>query len=245
VVLLIVNVHPLHRITAGDYRMSTLRRVAVDLLPFALLSIATMALSVVALHPGEQLSVGGKLAVSAFSLAFYLWKTIVPTALSPLYEMPRVIDPLGGRYLASYATALLVTLAVVAWRRRWPALAAAWIAFVALSLPMLGIIQNGPQIAADRYTYHSSPALALLAGVAIIHALSRIRVERVRLAGAAVSLVLVVLTWQQCGVWKNSAALWDRVLALDPRSSAGNPQSSGSGGGWTDRGSVRRHRARG
>jgi Tfp pilus assembly protein PilF len=218
VVLLLVNVHPLHRITADDHRMAALRVVGLEMFPFVLLSTATMVVSVVALHPGEQLRLSGKLAVSAFSLCFYLWKTVVPTALSPLYEMPRVIDPFAARYLASYATILLVTLAVVAWRRRWPSLAAAWIAFVAISLPMLGIIQNGPQIAADRYTYHSAPALALLAGVAVIHALSRIRVERVRAVGAAAALLLMALTWQQCGVWRDSNSLWARVLALDPRS---------------------------
>ena len=225
-VLLIVNVHPLRRITAADHRIATLRRVGMEILPFALLSAATILLSVVALHPGEQLRLSGKLAVSVFSLCFYLWKTIVPTALSPLYEMPREIDPLSARFLASYATALLVTLAVVAWRRRWPSLAAAWIAFIALSLPMLGIIQNGPQIAADRYTYHSAPALAMLAGVAVIHAVSHFRVERMRLLGAAASLVLVTLTWQQCGVWKDSSSLWARVLALDPQSAYAHSASA-------------------
>ena len=218
VVILLVNVHPLHRFTAIDYRRAAMRSVAIEILPFVVLSTATMLLSIVALHPAEQLRLSGNLAVSAFSLCFYLWKTMLPTALSPLYEMPRGIDPFAARYLASYATALLVTLAVVAWRRRWPSLAAAWIAFVALSLPMLGIIQNGPQIAADRYTYHSAPALALLAGVAITYALTRIRVERVRLVGAAAALVLVVLTWQQCGVWRDSSSLWERVVDLDPRS---------------------------
>lgn len=217
-VLLIVNVRPLHRITAGNHRLAAVRRVSIDLLPFVLLSLATVVLSVVALHPGEQLPLGGKVAVSMFSLCFYLWKTIAPTALSPLYEMPRVVDPMAARYLASYATALLVTLAVVVWRHRWPALAAAWIAFLVLSLPMLGIIQNGPQIAADRYTYHSALALALLAGGVLNHAMSRARTVTLRIASVTVTLVLVVLTWKQCGVWRDSSSLWARVLAVDPNS---------------------------
>ena len=225
-VLVLLNVHPLHRITADDHRLTRVRAVAIELLPFMALSLATMVLSVVALKPAEQLRLSGKLAVSMFSLSFYLWKTIVPTSLSPLYEMPQVIDPSATRYLASYATVLLVTLAVVAWRRRWPALAAAWIAFVALSLPMLGIIQNGPQIAADRYTYHSAPALALLAGVAIVQVLSRVRATRVRLVGAATALALVVLTWRQCDVWRDSRSLWARVLAVEPRSAYAHSASA-------------------
>jgi len=226
VVLLIVNVHPLHRITTSRVSRDALRRIAVELLPFALLSAATMLVSVIALHPAGQLRLSGKVAVSAFSLCFYLWKTIVPVALSPLYEMPRVVDASGARYLASYATTLLVSVAVVARRHRWPSLAAAWIAFVALSLPMLGIIQNGPQIAADRYTYHSAPALALLAGVAVIHAMSRVRVERVGVAAAAVALILAVLTWNQCSVWRDSSSLWARVLAVEPRSAYAHSASA-------------------
>ncbi|CAN5160595.1 tetratricopeptide repeat protein [soil metagenome] len=226
VVLLLVNVHPLRRITADDHSMPAVRRVTMNLLPFALLSLAAMALSVVALHPGEQLSLGGKIAVSVFSLCFYLWKTIVPAALSPLYEMPRVVDPIAERYLASYATALLVTVAALVWRRRWPSLVAAWITFLVLSVPMLGIIQNGPQIAADRYTYHSAPALALLAGVAYMHATARLRSVTVRMASVALALVLVVLTWKQCGVWRDSSALWARVLAVDPGSAYAHSASA-------------------
>lgn len=218
VVLLIMNVYPLQRVSFVTLRLAALRRVSVELLPFVLLSVATIVLSVVALHPGAQLPLGGKIAVSMFSLCFYLWKTIAPIGLSPLYEMPRVVDPVATRYLASYATAVLVTLAVVAWRNRWPALAAAWFAFLVLSLPMLGIIQNGPQIAADRYTYHSAPALALLAAAILNHAMSRDRTVTLRIASVAATVALVFLTWRQCGVWRDSNSLWTRVLAVDTTS---------------------------
>ena len=143
VVLLVINVHPLHRITTNRVDRAALRRVAVELLPFALLSAATMLVSVIALHPAGQLPFSGKVAVSAFSLCFYLWKTIVPVALSPLYEMPRVVDAGGARYLASYATTLLVSAAVVAWRHRWPSLAAAWISNTASNVSTIASINNG------------------------------------------------------------------------------------------------------
>ena len=218
VVLLIMNVYPLQRVSSGTLRLAALRRVSVELLPFVLLSVAAIVLSVVALHPGAQLQLSGKIAVSMFSLCFYLWKTIAPIGLSPLYEMPRVLDPVATRYVASYATVLLVTLAVIAWRNRWPALAAAWFAFLVLSLPMLGIIQNGPQIAADRYTYHSAPALALLAAAILNHAMSRDRTVTLRIASVAATVALVFLTWRQCGVWRDSNSLWTRVLAVDTTS---------------------------
>ena len=36
-----------------------------------------------------ELGVGQRLAISAYSLIFYLWKTLVPVGLSPLYALPR------------------------------------------------------------------------------------------------------------------------------------------------------------
>ena len=81
---------------------------------------AVSVLSIVALHPPEQLSLGGKLAVSAYSLVFYLEKTLMPARLSPLYGLPNEVDPFAVRFLASYVT--LTVIVAVAWllRRRLP-----------------------------------------------------------------------------------------------------------------------------
>ena len=167
-VLLILNVFPLRRL-GGDAGWTTLqaRRVYLELLPFVLLAAATAVLSIVALHPPDQLGFAAKLSVSAYSLVFYLWKTLVPSGLSPLYEMPQHVDPAAVRFLA--CDIVVICLAGLAWalRRRQPAVTAALALFFVVTLPMLGIVQNGPQIAADRYTYLAAPALALLAGAAL------------------------------------------------------------------------------
>jgi hypothetical protein len=102
VVLLILTVYPLHRISASMVRSprSALRsRAVLDLIPFALLSAATAVLSIVALHAPTQLDTPAKVAVSAYSIVFYLWKTVVPAGLSPIYEMPQRVDHLGPRII--------------------------------------------------------------------------------------------------------------------------------------------------
>src|SRR5439155_22900899 len=104
-----------------------------------------------------------KLSVSAYGLVFYLWKSIAPVQLSPIYEMPQHVDPSGATFLLSYVLAITFLIGAWALRRQWPGVTAACLAFVAIMLPMLGVVQNGPQIAADRYTYHAAPALAILA----------------------------------------------------------------------------------
>jgi Tfp pilus assembly protein PilF len=219
VVLAILNIYPLGRLGgASGWRSASARRVYAELAPFFVLSIGAGVLSIVALSPPAQLPLGSKIAVSAYSVAFYLWKTLLPTGLAPLYEMPKTVDPFGPRYVVSYVVAVGVTVAAWLARKRYPAVTAAWAVFLAVLFPMLGLVQNGPQIAADRYTYHASPALAMLAGCAL-GSWRRIPVlPRAAVAGGVI-VILAAATWRQTDVWHDSERLWSRVLSVDSTSS--------------------------
>jgi tetratricopeptide (TPR) repeat protein len=217
-VLLVLDVYPLRRLGAGvGFKSPAARRVYRELSPFALLSLGAAALSIVALAPPAQLPVGAKLAVSAYGVAFYLWKTVAPAGLAPLYEMPKHVNPIAVRYVVACVVALVVCGIAWAVRRRWPGATAGWTIFVIMLLPLLGVVQNGPQIVADRYTYHAGPALAILAGAALgrwrAPLLARTAAVAVLVAGLAVS------TWRQTGVWHDSERLWARVLSVDSTSS--------------------------
>jgi tetratricopeptide (TPR) repeat protein len=217
-VLLILNAYPLRRIGGrGRWWNEGTRRVALELAPFALLSAATGIVSLLVLHPPSQLSLAEKIAVSGYSLGFYLWKTIAPVDLSPLYEMPRHVDTGAASFVASYVVVIAVT--GVAWfvRRRWPGVTTAWVAFLAIIFPLLGVVQNGPQIVADRYTYHAALALAVLAGGVVAY----FRRRELDVVCAALLIVLGGLTWRQAGVWHDSETLWSRVLQVDSTSSIG------------------------
>jgi tetratricopeptide (TPR) repeat protein len=218
-VLLVINAYPLRRI-GGDagWWSAAAKRVYLELVPFALLALAVAVLSIVALHPPTQLGAGAKIAVSAYSLVFYLWKEVAPVHLSPLYEMPQHVSPTDPRFVASYF--FVAALAAALWisaRKRWGAVASV-IAFVVISLPMLGAVQNGPQIAADRYAYHAAPAIAALFAAGALWLLSRGRALTLGLSFIVV-LALSALTWQQAEVWHNSETLWQQVLDVDPNSS--------------------------
>lgn len=218
-VLLILNVFPLERL-GGDagWKTPQARRVYLELVPFATLAAATGVLSIVALHPPDQLGFAAKLSVSAYSLAFYLWKTLLPFGLSPLYEMPQRVDPAAARFVVCAVIVLCVAGFAWAMRRRAPAVTAALALFFVVTLPMLGVVQNGPQIAADRYTYHSAPALAVLAGVGLLVIIRRTRAVA-GVVAAVIVLGLTALTWDQSAVWHDSQTLWARVLETDDGSS--------------------------
>ena len=160
VVLLILDVYPLGRLGGrAGWTGAAARRVLAEKIPFLLVAAAGAAVAFLALRPwGNLLSLGDfgpaqRAAVSVYGLAFYLWKTLVPIGLSPLYALPRSVDPLALPFVFSGVVVLALSAAAVIMRRRWPWLAAAWSAYVVTALPVLGVFQNGPQIAADRYTY--------------------------------------------------------------------------------------------
>src|SRR2546426_3935266 len=160
VVLLILDVYPLRRLGATiGWWSKPARPVYVEKIPFVLLAAAACAVAVMAqssVHaavPLAKLSVPGRLAVSAYGLSFYLWKMVVPVNLSPLYELPRALSLVATPFLLSYGLVVAITAIVLALRRRVPGLPAAWLAYVVVLLPVLGLFQSGPQIAADRYTY--------------------------------------------------------------------------------------------
>src|SRR5256886_7707041 len=103
-------------------------------------------------------------------------------------------------------------------RRRMLGLPAAWLAYVVILLPVLGIFQSGPQIAADRYTYLAGLGWAILAGASLLSPWRRPPFLFTGLA-ACVLFGLGILTWNQVQVWHDSEKLWASALAIDPKSS--------------------------
>jgi tetratricopeptide (TPR) repeat protein len=132
--------------------------------------------------------------------------------------MPSQIDPMSAVFLASYFIA--VALTVVAWltRKRSPASWFGWIAFVVILLPMLGIHQNGPQIAADRYTYHASPVIGIL-GASLLASLLVSTGAAFLVLSSALVLTLGAMTWKQSEIWHDSVRMWSRVVEVDSTSS--------------------------
>src|SRR2546427_5622780 len=225
VVLLVLDVYPLRRLGgAVGWWSEPARRVYVEKIPFVLLAAAASAIALVAQLSHDtmvsvvQLSAPGRLAVSVYGLSFYLWKMVAPVNLSPLYELPPTVNPWAPPFIVSYGVVLAITAIVLALRRRVPGLPAAWVAYIVVLLPVLGIFQSGPQIAADRYTYLASLGWAILVSAGV---LSHWRRRPFLFTGLAACVLfgLGILTWNQVQVWRDSEKLWTHALATYPKSS--------------------------
>src|SRR5713101_3359870 len=232
-VLLILDVYPLRRLGGRmGWWSEPARRVYLEKIPFVLLGGGASAVAFIALfqiHNTESLAdltVLGRLAISAYGLCFYLWKMILPLSLSPLYELGKV-NPRATPFVLSYGGVVALTALAVACHRRVPGLSAAGLAYVVILLPVLGIFHNGPQIAADRYTYLAGLGWAILAGASLLSGWRRRPFLSTGLA-ACVLLGLGVLTWNQVHVWHDSKTLWAHALAIDPNSSVAHYNFGGA-----------------
>jgi len=229
-VLLILDVYPLRRLGPdAGWLGGSARRVWVEKAPFVALGAAAAAVAIAVnraqgnLTSVSDMGIAERLAISAYSLVFYPWKTLAPLGLSPMYELPYPLVPGGWPFLAAALAVLAITVAAVALTRRWPALLAGWLAYVVMAMPVVGLLQNGFQIAADRYSYLPCLPWALLAGAALARLIMG-PAERTRLVPAAAAgvglLVLAAMSWQQTKIWRDTETLWLRALSVAPSSVA-------------------------
>ena len=237
-VLVILDIIPLRRLGGGPaawFRRGT-GAVWLEKAPYFALALIAAVLALIgqrreaSLAAVTQIGTTERLALAAHSAAFYLFKTVVPRALLPLYELPRPLDPFAARFLIAAGFCIVLTVVLLALCRRWIAGLAAWAAYLVLLAPVSGLVHAGPQIAADRYTYLPGMVLALAGGALFLRALHLGQTARLRrrayAVGVAAALVIAVtlgiLTSRQTRVWHDSVALWTYVLEHEPRSVFGH-----------------------
>jgi tetratricopeptide (TPR) repeat protein len=231
-VLLILDVYPLKRLGWGQGRWfgREARWVWLEKAPFVLLAGGAAWLAFLAQnYIGAMIRLVDygaveRLAQIFYNLAFYIWKTVAPFKLLPLYEIPWDFDPWHWSYIASALAVVGSTAALFFFRRRWPAGLAAGLYYAAMILPVSGIAQSGIQLAGDRYSYLSCLGWAILISGGLLFLWER-RLGRSRMtfAFASGAVVLVVaglgfLTWKQTQVWHDSETLLSYVLNVNSRS---------------------------
>jgi tetratricopeptide (TPR) repeat protein len=199
-----------------------LRRIVLEKAPYFALSaaavvagIAGQSASTQVLAGVDQLGILERLAIASYAALFYLAKTLAPTGLGPLYELPQHLSIATWRLGGALALGLALAATVHVLRRRSKAHACLWTALVAFALllaPVSGLAHAGRQIAADRYTYLPSFALAALAAAALHHFASR----TLWIASAIVVALFAGASWRQTAFWKDTATLFERAVALEP-----------------------------
>jgi tetratricopeptide (TPR) repeat protein len=233
-VLLLLDYWPLRRMSRDEgrgtsaavvpalgSRLSTLDSALLfEKLPFFGLAAVSCAVTYLGMQGGqhlrsaEQTPWGLRLANVPVSYARYLGKLVWPVDLAALYPMPAHWGfwPVGG----SVVLLLLMTLFVAGRARSAPWLLTGWLMFLGTLVPVIGIVPNGFQSIADRYTYIPSIGLFVAGVWAVAEFSARWKFRAFLLPGAAGLALLVCgsLTWLQAGYWRNSLTLWTHCVAV-------------------------------
>jgi cytochrome c-type biogenesis protein CcmH/NrfG len=220
VIVLVLDWFPLGRLPASPaaWFRGPARTVLLQKLPYAVMGVAAavMAGYATASVPYTVIAwsdwgLGARAVQAVYGLMFYIQKTLWPTRLASMYELPRGLDPTEPRFLAPWAFVVAAGLVVVLLRRRVPGLLAAALIYVVILAPVLGLRQAGPQLVADRYTYLANIPWAVLTAAGAVWWVRRTGgrgAAPLGVAAVAVALVLGVLTWRQTSLWRDTAALY-------------------------------------
>jgi protein O-mannosyl-transferase len=222
-VLLLLDYWPLARsrsATDSESQAVSWSRLVVEKLPLFTLSVASAVITMHVQQAGgavrsvEQFSLGVRISNAIYAYAMYLWKTIWPICLAPLYPHP-------GNSLATWqittAALVLVTLtAVVLKLRARRYLLVGWLWFLGTLIPVIGLVQVGDAAMADRYAY--IPLIGIF--VMIVFGGADVAAARgvgvfIPSAVAGVALILLgLVTHRQIGYWDSSFDLWSHALAV-------------------------------
>ena len=216
ILLLLLDLWPLRRVSGWQGLIS-------EKLPFFCLSVCAVYLTWLA-----QRSSGAVRSLETYSIALrfenalitpwiYIFKTIWPRSLSVIYSWPAEFP--WWQVVAAGAGLAAVSFLTLASLRRRPWLAVGWFWFLVTLTPVIGLIQVGEQVRADRYMYVPMVGLSLMiAGDAICFLDSGKLGRRVLTALACVVLaVFSAVTWRQVRYWRDSETLFRHAIDQDSR----------------------------
>jgi Flp pilus assembly protein TadD len=224
--MVLVDFWPLERLQAAPTRQRFLPlwRALREKAPLFLLSglaivMAVLALRAIGLASSlDKLPWMTRLSYVPINYAVYLAQTFWPTGLMPLYR-----HPWSAPAASDVVVSLAVLLVISAWtwrlRKTLPALLMCWLWFLIALLPVVGFLQFGAHIRADRYTY--VPHIGLFTAIATGLAYVADRWRRTRVLLIAVALLAVVAlsitTRAQVRHWTNNLTLGQHMLDVDPK----------------------------
>ena len=217
VVLLLLDWWPLQRFAIHNER-STIAQLVWEKTPFLLLSTASCAATIWA-HKDAAISLQKlgfplRLGNALVSCAAYIGQMIYPAGLAVLYPHPADHLP-PWRVGVCVLFLLLVSAGIAAGSRKHPFLLVGWLWYLAMLVPVIGLIQVGPQAMADRYTYLPQIGLYIIVAWGSVDLCGSWRYRRILLgaSAAAILAVLLVLAHVQTTYWKNGVSLMTRAIA--------------------------------
>jgi hypothetical protein len=237
VVLMALDVYPLRRVDGirGWFTRAGMW-VALEKLPFAVIGFVTAAVASAAQDASiarktlEEWGVMERVVQSFYGLTFYLKQTVAPSTHSPFYELPVEVRPFEPEYLAAYfVVTSLVVFTLWCWRKA-PGVGIGLFIYLVQVSPVLGVLQSGHQMVADRYSYLATMPFAVGLAWALVWmvrtsearaglegGLRAARMGGVVMCGAVGALTAA--SYAQSTIWHSGKRLWEYATSVTPTAS--------------------------
>ena len=221
-VLILLDYWPLKRwqilSTSEGNEWKKAGRLVLEKIPFICLTIAVSIFAlwaqnkVGAMVKMENIPFAERFSNAIVSYIAYLGKTFWPVNLAVFYPFDLSL-PLW-KVLISAIILILITAAVFYYIKKLPFLFTGWFLYLGTLVPVIGLVQVGDQAMADRYTYLPSIGIAVGLAWGIPALINNENLRKNILSSAAIAILaaLAILTYHQCGYWKNSIILCSHSL---------------------------------
>jgi protein O-mannosyl-transferase len=196
-----------------------LLKLVVEKIPLIALSVASSVITLIAQKGAvgftEQLPIITRINNAIVSYIAYIWQMFWPRSLAVFYPHPENRTPVWEIILA-LGILLAITAMAFALRKKKPYFVTGWLWYLAMLVPVIGIIQVGWQGRADRYTYLPQIGLYILFTWAVADFTALWRRQR-EILGVGAGVVIAVLSWGawiQTSYWRDSETLFTHALAV-------------------------------
>jgi tetratricopeptide (TPR) repeat protein len=194
-------------------------RLVLEKVPFFALAVGSSVVTFIVQERGgamqlvETYSIQTRIINPFVAYTEYMLNMIWPVKLAVLYPHPGN-SLLLWKGVAAGLALVLITILVIRKARKIPYLAVGWLWYVVTLIPVIGIVQVGPQAMADRYTYITLIGLFVIIAWGAKDLLSKWLHRKIWLGTLAAIIlpVLIVLTWKQVQYWENSITLFKHTL---------------------------------
>ena len=227
-VLLLLDYWPLARIQGWSTQSPafpvpqvTWTRLLLEKVPLLALSGASAAITVFAQRSGNAFESLGhiplhlRLENAIYAYAKYVVKIFWPINMALIYPHP--LDKLTF-FQVGLSTIFLIVVSLLVWqsRKQRPYAITGWLWFLGTLVPVIGLVQVGPQGMADRYAYIPTIGIFVLVvwgfndWASSTHGIS----GWLKPIAVVVLAFLAILTFRQIGYWRSSEELWTHTLQV-------------------------------
>ena len=180
----------------------------------ALSSVITIINQQRAMASLQALPVDARIANALVSYVKYIGKMIWPVDLAVFYPHPD--EQPGSLVLGAALFLVAATFLVIRKTHCFPYLGVGWLRYLGTLLPVIGLLQAGPQEMADRSSYVPMVGLFIMVAWGIPDSLKDWGHRKTALgafAGIAI-LTCAVLAWAQVKLWRDSITLFSHTLKV-------------------------------